>query len=938
MPEAPDAPARTPPLGGGRASLAVIVPTFREAANLPELIGRLRAVREQSGIQLELIIVDDASDDDPEGVVARLAEPWVRLIVREDERDLSTAVIRGMAETDAPTIVVMDADLSHPPERIPALLGALDEGAEFAMGSRHVPGASTDERWGLCRRLASRLAAALIGPLTGVKDSTSGFFAMRRSLLDRRGTLRPIGYKIGLELIVRARCRNVREVPIHFADRKRGRSKLNARQGLRFLEHLRRLYSFALRDSLIRPRNCGAGSLGPTGRVRPGACLLAATALFVSMIALYAPATSFEFLGYDDRFHIHENDALAASGPQRFSSFWVGQYGNLYVPLAYNLFAVEAIAGDRGPDVKPADRFDPRVFHTTSVVLHAVACVLVLLVLLALGAPLLASLAGALLYGVHPLQAESVAWISEQRGLLAGVLALSASLVYFRATRAQREHASIAGVALGGGLFVLSMLSKPSTAPLPLALLIIDVMIRRVPLTKSLTRLGGWFVAGLALLVATRLLQAPEAARVSTPLWARPLIAGDSIVFYLARLVYTFGLSPDHGRTPGTVLSSAWIWVVWIVPVVLVAVLVVLKRWRAMAAFGVFAAMLAPVLGLVSFHHQAISTVADRYAALALLGPAMLVALIVARVPTRIGLPIAAVTLLALAARSRDQLAHWRSDETLWTHTLAVNPRSAMAHNNLGYRLYEQGQLPQAIEHYQHAIALDPDVDRARTNAGVALRELGRASEAESMLAEALAQDPSDARALTALGVTLATQGRRDEAAALFRLALDADPTDAEALSNLGLTRMEADDPSAAERLYREAVRADPWFGEAWHNLGIVLARTGRAEEAIEAWSRAARCNPTLAPSRRRLGLALLDVGRLDEAEQHLREAVRLDPTNAAGHNNLGLVSIKRGDLDGAITEFGEAVRLDPSLATARQNLENARLLRARRQHPDTKP
>lgn len=940
MSDATEAPARQPRGDAGRGSVAVVVPTYREAPNLEELVERLGAVRDESGIPLELVIVDDASDDDPTGVIAGLGRPWVRLIVREGERDLSTAVLRGIAETDAPTIVVMDADLSHPPERIPALLAALDAGAEMAVGSRRVPDASTDERWGIGRRLVSRLGAAVIAPLTSVRDSTSGFFAMRRALPDRCMDLRPTGYKIGLELIVRARCRDVREVPIHFGARRSGESKLTVRQGLRFLEHLRRLYVFAMREALLRPRRPGEGTLGvatPEPR-RRALWLLGGVTIFAAVVALYAPAIRFGFLGYDDRFHIHQNDALVTPGPQRFTRFWAAPYGNLYVPLAYNLFAVEAIATDRGTEVRPADRFDPRVFHATSVVLQAIAGVLVLGILASLGAPLLASIVGAGLFALHPLQVEAVAWISEQRGLLAGVLALGAALVYLRSTGARRSRASVAGVVIGGVLFVLSMLSKPSTAALPVALVIVDVMVRRVPLRRSLVRMIPWIVAGLALLVVTRVLQQPEAARASAPLWARPLIAGDAITFYLEKLVLPFGLSPDHGRTPAAVLGGAWIFVAWLVPVAIACAMVLGRAWRGLAAFGVFAVMLAPVLGLVSFHHQDISTVADRYASLALLGAAMLGALVVARVPKRVGVPVALVVLVALGVDSRAQLTHWRSDETLWTHTLDVNPRSAMAHNNLGYWLDEQGRLDDALEHYRRAIALDPEVERARTNAGVALQKLGRGAEAETILHDALAQDPRDVRAMTALGVAYATSGRRDDGADLFRRALAIDPSDAEALSDLGLTRMEAGDAGEAERLYRAAIRANPWFAEAWHNLGVVLSRTGRLDEAIDAWRRAIECNPKLAPTQRRLGSALLGKNQLDAAEAHLREAVRLEPTNAAGHNNLGLIAIRRGDLDEAIAEFSEAVRLDPTLETAQENLANAKTLRARQDRPQAPP
>src|SRR5205814_2934642 len=135
------------------------------------------------------------------------------------------AVLHGARLAQHPVIIVMDADLSHPPEAIPALLAALGS-SDFAVGSRYVPGGSTDDRWSLGRAINSRLATCLARPLTRVRDPLSGFFALRRSTLDAAGPLNPLGYKIGLELLVKCPCRAIAEVPIHFASRARGRSKL----------------------------------------------------------------------------------------------------------------------------------------------------------------------------------------------------------------------------------------------------------------------------------------------------------------------------------------------------------------------------------------------------------------------------------------------------------------------------------------------------------------------------------------------------------------------------------------------------------------------------------------------------------------------------------------------------------------------------------------
>ena len=225
--------------------VSVIVPTYNERDNLAPLAEQIFAALDSS--DAELLIVDDDSPDGTADVAQQLGQQHpVRCIVRQDERGLATAVIRGLREARGELCVVMDADLSHPPDAIPRLLAAMqDPHTEMAIGSRFVPGGKVDLHWPLHRRLNSWAARLLARPLTGVKDMMSGFFCVRRGELEL-DRLRPVGYKIALELIVRHRWRNIVEVPISFADRAAGKTKLNVGEQLRYLRHLGRLYGFAL--------------------------------------------------------------------------------------------------------------------------------------------------------------------------------------------------------------------------------------------------------------------------------------------------------------------------------------------------------------------------------------------------------------------------------------------------------------------------------------------------------------------------------------------------------------------------------------------------------------------------------------------------------------------------------------------------------------------
>ncbi len=226
------------------AGISIIVPTYREAENIPHLLRRINRVRKDTGLTLEVLFMDDASDDGSIEAVATSGFDWARIIVRDGGRGLSPSVIEGFAAARYPVLVCMDCDLSHPPEAIPKFVLALHTGQQFVIGSRYVPGGSTDDDWGFFRWLNSFIATVLARPLTTVRDPMSGFFALRKSDFDTARGLNPIGYKIALELIVKCGFENVGEVPIHFSDRCFGDSKLTLAEQLRYIQHLRRLYMF----------------------------------------------------------------------------------------------------------------------------------------------------------------------------------------------------------------------------------------------------------------------------------------------------------------------------------------------------------------------------------------------------------------------------------------------------------------------------------------------------------------------------------------------------------------------------------------------------------------------------------------------------------------------------------------------------------------------
>lgn len=227
--------------------LTIVVPTYKEAGNLPRLVESVHRCLSEHAITYELLVVDDNSPDDTAQVCESLARQYpVRLLLPKGRaRDLSLSVLDGIKAARYDAILVMDADLSHPPEAIASMLSELNEQpAAFVVGSRYVPGGSFDRDWSLWRFLNSHVATLLARPLVKCSDPMSGFFLFRREFLGDVDTLRPMGYKIGLEIMVRGKFQEVREVPISFRDREVGQSKMNLDQQLKYLRHLRRLYLY----------------------------------------------------------------------------------------------------------------------------------------------------------------------------------------------------------------------------------------------------------------------------------------------------------------------------------------------------------------------------------------------------------------------------------------------------------------------------------------------------------------------------------------------------------------------------------------------------------------------------------------------------------------------------------------------------------------------
>lgn len=495
----------------------------------------------------------------------------------------------------------------------------------------------------------------------------------------------------------------------------------------------------------------------------------AALALVLVVAAVYGQTIGFGWLTWDDPIHVADNAAIVPGNWSGLAGLWREPYRKLYIPVSYMLFAAEAAVTRLWDEGWPPD---PRLFHAVSVGLHACCTLLVFRIVRRLVGGVAAPAVGAAVFALHPLQAESVAWISEQRGLLASVLALAAIDLVVTACRASAAHPWRDGRNWAAGLLLgLAVLAKPSAVTAPLTLVcILHWMLGRSWRAAAAAAVPLAIPAAVAALV-TRSLQGMEPSVASVPVWLRPVVAGDALAFYARAVVFPFGLSMDHGRTPAEAVADPWAWlaatIAW--TAVAAAALPALRPWRC--AIAAFVIPLVPVLGIVPFTFQEFSTVADRYGYLSMLGPALAVAA-ACRGLGRRGRMAVALGLVVLATISCRQVTTWRGPQSVYGHAIRVNPRSVHARMNLGLVLLDEGRLEAASGLLAEAARLAPAYAKARYNLALARHAQKMPAEAEAEYRAAVGLDPGHADAHNNLGILLCQQGRVDEGVMHFRAAI----------------------------------------------------------------------------------------------------------------------------------------------------------------------
>jgi protein O-mannosyl-transferase len=650
-------------------------------------------------------------------------------------------------------------------------------------------------------------------------------------------------------------------------------------------------------------------------------------------VAAFYPALQNNFVNWDDYKNIVENSHYRGLGWANirwmFTTFHMGHYQ----PLTWVTLGMDYVLWG----------MNPFGYHLTSLILHAATAVAFLflareLLSIVTGsaekppAVWLGAAVSALVFALHPLRVESVAWATERRDVLSGLFYALTILAYLYAWRSEKFRGRWYWLALA--LFLCAILSKSITVTLPAVLLLLDIY--------PLRRLGGsngwwnettrpvyWEKVPFALLsvVAAVVAFFPHAligdmaSLERLGVLERLTVSVYGLWFYFWKTVAPFKLSPLYELPSQAEL--------WTLPFMLSYVVVILTialglgLWRRLPGVGIaglaYSATLLPVLGIF---HNGPQIVADRYSYLACMGWAVLAgaggqylwqASVDGRIHKRtflLGSWLTAVLLFGLGLLTWRQTQVWHDPERLWNHVLSTTGESLFARNNLGNALVAQGRFGEAMAQFQRALKIDPNDADAVYNLGNSLAQQGNFEAAGEQLQHALQINPGNAMAAYDLGNVRARQGRFEEAMAQFERALKIDPGLTKAHYNMGSLLTQQGQLNKAIAHFRQVMHLAPEDPRPPYHLGQIFARQGKVEEAIRHYRLALRVDPANVKARYYLAVALAEQGDFQGAGKEFQESLRVEPNLAEAHAGLARALSAQGKKDQALQHYQEAVRL----------------------------
>jgi tetratricopeptide (TPR) repeat protein len=628
--------------------------------------------------------------------------------------------------------------------------------------------------------------------------------------------------------------------------------------------------------------------------------------LAAAVVLVYLRTFSHGFI-WDDDLHVTANPRMI--GLKGLVDVWTSAAANYFPLVLTNFWLQHALWG-----------LQPLGYHVVTVVCHALSAVLLWRVLLALRVP--GAWVGAALWALHPVQVESVAWISELKNTQSAIFFLL-SILYFvhwldgRDGRPPRRGDY--GLALVFGLF--AVLSKPSTVMLPVALGLCAWWRRGAlrwrdafalaPLFALSALASGWTIW------EQRSHSGATGAEWNQSLPERIALAGRIGWFYLGKLAWPHPLTFIYTRwVPSATVAS-------FLPTAAALAALALLWWRrgpwrpVLIAAVFFAALLFPVLDFFAVYFFRYAFVGDHFQYLASMGPLALLGAALAQAPRRVTIVASGVLLLTYAGLSWRQSAIYHSSVTLWQATVKDNPDAVMAWLNLGDSLSVEERYPEAIAAYREALKRRPGDADGHNDLGCILTLTGDTAGAIRELEQAIALRPDSAPSHNNLGNALHAAGRSAEAIAAYTKAIQLKSGYAEALDNLGIELAGAGRTAEAIPQFEEALRVRPNrattrenLGRALQAQGAVVAAQGDWREAAALFARAVALLPDSIAAQSGLAVALVNSDRLEAAVPVFQAALRLDPKSAELHDNFGQVLNALGRKREALEHMDEAARL----------------------------
>ena len=647
--------------------------------------------------------------------------------------------------------------------------------------------------------------------------------------------------------------------------------------------------------------------------------LLALVLVIVTFVA-YQPAWRAGFV-WDDDSYVTNNLALRSLGGLERIWFEPGATVQYY-PLVFTTFWAEYHLWT----------LQPLGYHLVTILLHALNAVLLWRVLRRLEIP--GSWWAAAVFALHPVNVESVAWVTELKNTQSGVFVFLSMLCFLRFRPLNGPDAARVGdwryYPLVLVLFLCALLSKTVTCSLP-AVLMLLIWWKTGRLGKrDALELTPLFALGAALGFMTTWVEAHVAGAVgaewSLTLIQRCLNAGRALWFYAGKLLWPRHLTFVYPRWE---IDAGAPWQ-YAFPLAALAVLIALWLLRSRIGRGplvavlCFAGTLLPVLGFVNGYFFRYSYVADHFQYLAGIGLISLAVSAGAAICERggprrrnWGTLAAAVVLTTLAALTHRQSQTYATSEKLYRSTIARNPRCWMAYNNLGATLLEQGRLDEAIDNLQHGLQFRPNDAGVRNNLGTAFFRQRRLVEAVSQYRESTRLQPDYPEAHYNLGNALSELNHLNEAAAEYQDAIRYDPDYADAHYNLANTLARLDRPTEALLHYQMVTRLRPNDVDAWFALANILGQQGNLAGALAGYQRTLQLKPDLVDARYNLANTLVRAGHTNDAIAQYQIAVQLKPDLVPAQFNLAAVLLASGNAGESVDHFQQVIALKPDLASA---------------------